>query len=75
MLIGSYNIHTGKSWENLSFKRYKKDEFMELYMKKLCPNFKYKDAEHNRVLLMRNVYDKVEKFGMVPMEDVLKEIK
>lgn len=75
MLIGSYNIHTGKSWENLSFKRYKKEEFMELYIKKLCPNFKYKDADHNRVLLMRNTHGKEESFGMASMEDVLKEIK
>lgn len=53
VLVGSYNVHTGKYYDNLIFKRYSKEEFLTLYMHKLCPLFRYKDIVHPRVLVTR----------------------
>lgn len=53
VLVGSYNVHTGKYYDNLIFKRYSKEKFLTLYMHKLCPLFKYKETVQPHVLVTR----------------------
>lgn len=46
VLSGSFNIHTGKYFENISFKRYSKDFFSKRYLH-MFTDYKYNEAERN----------------------------
>ena len=49
MLSGSFNIHTGDYYENLTFKNYNKEHFKERYIRKINPSFNYQGYKPERV--------------------------
>jgi hypothetical protein len=61
VISGSFNIHQGGYFENLTFKKYDKDFFLNRYLKKLLPTFNYSNKIDNKLVHYMVVGDSEQK--------------
>ena len=55
-------------------KEYTKEEFLERYMKPMCPQFEYKEPLEEKSHLLKFNAEKSERNTLVSMKEILKEV-